>query len=79
MTQGLTSKFQIKKPLKDIFEEIKDPRFIFIDRSCFVNLDHVVRITDNEVYLQDDHILPVSRRMVPIVKTALLKLWGELN
>jgi DNA-binding LytR/AlgR family response regulator len=69
-----------KHPLRDIFVEIDDGRFIFIiDRGCFVNTDFILQITNHSIILKNQESLPVSRNMLPQVKTALLRLWGEIK
>jgi DNA-binding LytR/AlgR family response regulator len=69
-----------KRPLRDIFVEIDDGRFIFIiDRGCFVNTDFILQITNHSIILKNQESLPVSRNMLPQVKTALLRLWGEIK
>ncbi len=69
-----------KRPLRDIFAEIDDGRFLFIiDRGCFVNTDFILQITDRSIVLKDRESLPVSRNMLPQVKAALLRSWGEIQ
>lgn len=71
--------FQMKRPLKDVFTEINDSRFAFADQSCFVNLNQVVRLAENEVTLKDNTKIPVSRKMMPGIKSTLLRVWGEIK
>lgn len=71
---------QIKRPLRDIFHEINDGRFIFIvNKGCFVNSDFILQITNSTIILKDKTILQVSRNMLPQVKSTLLRLWGGLG
>lgn len=71
---------QIKRPLRDVFHEINDERFLFIvNKGCFVNSDFILQVTNSTIILKDKTILPVSRNMLPQVKSALLRLWGGLE
>lgn len=74
---GKYDDIQIKRPLKDIYAELDDIRFVFADRSCFVNLNHIVRYSENELTLKNDEKLPVSRKMLPAIKSTLLQIWGD--
>ena len=82
MTEIVTEKqepIRLKKPLRDIFTELNDKRFLFISRSCFVNADHVVQVLAGTLVLKNGENLKVSRKMMPEVKTSLLRLWGGLT
>ena len=76
---GKYGEFQIKQPLKELLAEMNDTRFAFADRSCFVNLDQVVKLSENELILKTGARLPVSRKMLPKMKSMLLHRWGELS
>ena len=62
--------------LKTIHEQLDDERFIYIDRSTFVNLDHVRQIKGCEVILRNMERLPISRQMLTKVKYTINCLWG---
>ncbi len=61
--------------LKEIYGLINDERFIFIERSTFVNLDYVREIRGNEIILRGGDSLPVSRPMLPKVKETIIRMW----
>ena len=63
--------------LKAIHEQLNDERFIYIDRSTFVNLDHVRQIKGSEVILRNLERLPISRQMLTKVKYTINCLWGS--
>lgn len=63
--------------LKAIHEQLNDERFIYIDRSTFVNLDHVRQIKGSEVILRNMERLPISRQMLAKVKYAINCMWGD--
>lgn len=62
--------------LKAIYEQLSDERFIYIDRSTFVNLDHVRQIKGNEIILRNMDHLPISRQLLTKVKYTINCLWG---
>lgn len=62
--------------LRDLFSKLNDPRFVYIERSCFVNLDYVTRLTSSVIHLKSGETLPISRKLLPKLKSTILKLWG---
>lgn len=62
--------------IKQFFDELNDRRFIFIDRSCFVNIDYISQISGYTLKLKNGVILPISRRSLQDVKQILLEQWG---
>lgn len=63
--------------LKEIHEQLGDERFIYIDRSTFVNLDHIRQIKGSEVILRNSEHLPISRQMLTKVKYTINRMWGD--
>ncbi len=57
--------------LKDLYLELDDKRFCVIDKNCFVNIDHVIALEENNVLLENGIKLPVSRRMKPVLLSAI--------
>lgn len=68
----------IRKPLKEVMGELNDRRFVYADRSCIVNGNHVISVQSSALVLRSGETLPVSRKMMPTVKKELLRLWGGL-
>mgnify|MGYP001623118526 CR=1 FL=1 len=64
-----------KRSLRELFKDLNDDRFQYIDRSCFVNLDFVIAIDKNGVTLKDGQKLSVSRRLFPSVKSSVIRSW----
>ena len=63
--------------IKELFGILNDPRFIFVDRSYFVNLDYAKELCGDSIIMLNGEALPVSRPMMPKVKEAILSLWGD--
>lgn len=65
----------VSRGISEFYDELNDKRFLFIDRSCFVNIDHIASLSGGDsLTLTDGRVLPVSRREMPRVKQALLDL-----
>ena len=71
--------YQMKAPLREVYEKLNDSRFSYVDQSTLVNMDRIIHLAESEVTLAGDIRLPVSRKMMPSLKTSLLRLWGELT
>ena len=62
--------------ITEFFETLNDSRFLFIDRSCFVNIDYISQIIGYSLKLKNGQVLPISRRSLQNVKQTLLKEWA---
>ena len=62
--------------INELYAQLNDPRFLLIDRSCFVNIDFVSSIVGCDLKLKNGETLPVSRRSLQKVKQALLEYWS---
>lgn len=62
--------------IKDFFEALDDNRFIFTDRSCFVNIDYISQISGYSLKLKSGQTLPISRRQLQKVKQTIIEQWG---
>lgn len=63
--------------IKELFSALDDPRFIFTDRGCVVNLDFTQKMDRSTITLKTGDVLPVSRPMLPSVREAMIDLWGK--
>lgn len=62
--------------IKELHEALNSDRFIFIDRSTFINLDHVRRVDGGKIILRSGEHLVISRRMLPQVKMEINRILG---
>lgn len=62
--------------IKEFFDLLDDNRFLFIDRSCFVNIDYIVQINGFNLKLKNGQLLPISRRSLQNVKQTLVERWA---
>lgn len=63
--------------IAEFYALLQDSRFLFIDRSCFVNIDYIAQISGQELYLTNGQTLPISRRSLQAVKSAVIERWGN--
>ncbi len=61
--------------IKELFDLLNDNRFIFVDRSCFVNIDFITQINGYNLKLTNGQTLPISRRSLQKVKQTLVERW----
>lgn len=62
--------------ITEFFEALNDSRFLFIDRSCFVNIDYISQISGYNLKLTNGQVLPISRRSLQNVKQSIMKQWS---
>lgn len=77
ITTRLLGEITDNRGIKEFFDMLDDNRFLFIDRSCFVNIDYISQINGYSLKLKDGQILPISRRSLQNVKQTLLEQWGS--
>lgn len=61
--------------LKTIYSVIGDKRFIYIDRSTFVNIDFIRELKGNVIILRTGESLAISRPMLANVKETIVRMW----
>ncbi len=67
------------RSLSGLLEALHDERFILTSRSSFINLDHILEVSDSGLILKNGEEIPVSRKLLPKVKNTLLCIWGGLS
>ena len=77
ITTRLLGDITDNRGIKEFFDMLSDNRFLFVDRSCFVNIDYISQIKGYSLKLTDGQILPISRRSLQNVKQTLLEQFGE--
>lgn len=65
-------KSRVRSTMKEILEELQDERFLAIDRSYVVNINHVQAIKKREMYIKNGDILPVSKPRWPYVRDTFM-------
>lgn len=72
-TNGEQSK--VRKTLKQIYEELTDSDFVWIDRGYICNLLQISRIQNGDILMTDGTRLKVSRDRLVEIKQILRKYW----
>ena len=67
---------RIRKPLKEILDEIDRSNFLLIDRGCIVNIMSIIRVSDGEAICKNGDRLPISRAKMKETKTRIAESWG---
>lgn len=63
--------------MENLLKEIDDNKFVTVERGYVVNLQHIMRIAGNILYLDQNNQISISRVRVPEVKQRLLQYWRE--
>lgn len=70
-----SNRFRIRgNNLRAYVQELNEHQFKEISQSCYVNYDHISKIDQNRITLDNDKILYISRRKIKRVKESFL-LW----
>lgn len=67
--------FRVRKTLGEIYTELNQNYFLFIDRGCIVNLHHIARIAGTVCELTDGTVLPVAQSRITELKRKLNEFW----
>lgn len=69
-TKMVTSngQFFIKKPLNDVYNSLDSNCFCMPHRSFIINFENVKSFKKNDVYMNNEHIIPISQRKIKSVK-----------
>ncbi len=66
---------RVRKTLQEVYGELEEKEFCFIDRGCIVNLSQIMSISADTCTLQDGTQLPVSRAKNQGLREQLLEFW----
>ncbi len=69
---------KVRKSLSQVYEELHREEFIYIDRSCIVNIIHIMQVKNGEVVMKNGESLAVSRSHVRTTKELLNAYWGKV-
>ena len=67
---------KMRKSLDEMMEELKSDEFMMIEKGFIINIKHVMKLKEGEVYMRDGMILPIRKRGITAVREALLEYWG---
>ena len=71
----LKDEFRERISLDQLMKELNSNEFILVERSYIVNIQYIVRLKRNTIFLKNDKAIMVSRLRFPEVKEAIHKYW----
>lgn len=75
LSDGTTTK--IRKSLTQLYNELKQDMFTYIERGTIVNLIHILSLNNGIIKLDNGHILHSSRLKFEETKSKLSEFWGN--
>ena len=70
---------RVRKPLREVRNELDLSEFITIDRGCIVNIALINKVSDNEVVCKNGERLPISRAKLKETKIREAQYWGNIR
>lgn len=74
----LHGNYRERIPIDQLMKELNSMEFIFVERSFIVNIEHIIRLKGNIVYMENGDEITISRGRLSDVKMTLSKHWGNL-
>lgn len=74
---GAGARFHVRKTLQQVYDELGEREFMFIDRGCIVNLSCIMSIQGDCCVLKDGARLAVSQSRLQSLKARLLAFWKQ--
>ncbi len=66
---------KVRKTLKQIYRELPEEEFVWVDRGCIVNLGKIHKITGDNIILAEGVQLGAGRERITELKNRLRKYW----
>lgn len=66
---------KVRKTLKQVYEELPQGDFVWLDRGCICNLAHIAKVSSGKVILTNNKNLQVSRERLTEVKGKIRSYW----
>ena len=68
---------RIRKPIREVAQELDPEEFLCIDRGCLVNIAMISRIEGSDVICKNGERLPISRSQLKETTSKITQYWGE--
>ena len=68
---------KVRKSLRQVYDELDTPEFIFIERGYIVNIIQIMKISESMAFLKNGDTLPISRSHLQEVKRQINRFWGS--
>ncbi|MDO4313516.1 MAG: LytTR family DNA-binding domain-containing protein [Eubacteriales bacterium] len=66
-----------RNSMDNVLKMLNSAEFILVDRSCAVNLRHIIKIRDTVIYLSNKDTIEASRARIGKVKECFNRYWRE--
>lgn len=70
-------RISVRKSLQQVQKELDRPEFLMIERGYVVNLYHVMKLEQNQVFLRGGEVLPVGSSHQKVVREAVSEFWRK--
>lgn len=70
--------FRERIGLDQLMLEMNSKEFILVERSCIVNIAHIIRLDGNIIYMENGGQIVISRGRLADVRMKINEQWGEL-
>lgn len=68
---------QVRKSMKQVYEEMDRPEFVYIDRGVVVNIANITRVKNTSIVLGEEIILRISKPHLREVKEQINAYWRD--
>ncbi len=68
---------RVRDSLIHVYKELNSDRFLMIDKSYVVNIQHVMQLYSREIIMRNQISLPVSAPRIGQVRRAVMDYWGK--
>ena len=65
----------VRKTLSEVYEDLPEEEFIYVDRSFIVNVQQVMKLKNKELYMSNGERVPVSKPQLDRVKAEINAYW----
>lgn len=73
----ISGEYKERNSLENIIHEIDKKDFIIIERGCVVNIQHIVQLKGNKIFLSNGIIMQIGRSRFEEVKQLIHDSWAE--
>ena len=73
----ISGEYKERNSLENIIHEIDKKDFIIVERGCVVNIQHIVQLKGNKIFLSNGKVMPIGRSRFEEVKQLIHASWAE--
>lgn len=76
-SSGALREYRVRRALSELYGELNQSYFVFIDRGCIVNLYHICKISGSDCELADGTVLAIAQSRIVELKRKLNEFWRD--